>query len=514
MSAPLRPDELLHAFWTQAAGHWAEQARTWQTWLDAGQAGHGAADPWQAMASVQREAWRQWSAGLAAFQAALPRGGAADALVEAAQANQRAALEALSRSTEAMAARLERADPTALARAWQGLAAEVHRDLASLPEKLRPARTEELAGLAAELCTDSPSPAARRYLERFVETLRVKAVQGAEHYVDPARVPVGPTPRERVLEVGSLELYRYRARADEAPTPGRPPLVLIYSIINRPWILDLIPGFSLVAHLLARGLDVYLVEWKPALPGCTDTLDDFIDPWLDRAVARACELSGAPRATVLGYCIGGTLATIHAARFPERVQGLITLATPLVSGGAGILELLVNPAVFPVDEIVAANRGVLPGKVVRHSIMAIKPYLEVLKWKAYYENLHDDRVMALFEPIDRWANDNPDLPGEVFKAFVREVYDGDRLARGQTRIHGEPVDLRRVRCPLLNLVAEDDWIVPRAAAERVAGLLGSRDPRTEVICGPHVGIVMDPRTRPAWDHIADFVHGCAAAVEG
>ena len=507
MTSP-RPDELLEAFWSQTASLWDIQVKSWQKFFEAGQSitdqNAGMPEPMQQWLQAQQQAWQQW--GEALNQAAKPVPGApADPLADAVQANLRSALEVLSRATESMAARLEASDPQALAAIWSGLAAEYQRDLADLPDKLKPARSDELAGIAQELSGTSPSPQARRYLERFVETMRVKATQGAEHYVDPSQVAVAPTPRDLVYEHGSLQLFRYKASAEAIHEPGRPPVLLIYSIINRAWILDLIPGFSVIAHLLERGLDVYLAEWKPAEPGCTDTLDDFIDPWLHGAVGHIQQTSGHERVGLFGYCIGGTIAAIYAARHPETVRSLVTLTTPLVSSGAGVLELLINPALFPLDEIITANRGVVPGKVVRHSIMAIKPYLEVLKWKAYYENLHDDRVMALFEPIDRWANDNPDLPGAVFNSFVNEIYQDDRLARGETRIHGVPVDLGAIKAPLLNLVAEDDWIVPRASAERVASLVGSDDARTEIIPGPHVGIIMDPRTRYAWDLIADHV---------
>ncbi len=514
MTSP-RPDELLEAFWSQTASLWDIQVKSWQQLFEAGQSSldeqvGGMPEPMQQWLAAQQQAWQQWGEALNQMARSTP-GAAPDPLAEAVQANLRSALEVLSRATESMAARMEASDPQALAAIWAGLATEYQRDLADLPDKLKPARSEELAGIAQELSGVSPSPQARRYLERFVETMRVKATQGAEHYVDPSQVTVAPTPRELVYECGSLQLYRYRASAQADHAPGRPPVLLIYSIINRAWILDLIPGFSLIAHLLERGLDVYLTEWKPAQPGCTDTLDDFIDPWLHGAVAHIAQLSGHPRVGLFGYCIGGTLATIYAARHPDRVRSLVTLTTPLVSSGSGVLELLVNPALFPLDEIIAHNRGVVPGKVVRHSIMAIKPYLEVLKWKAYYENLHDDRVMHLFEPIDRWANDNPDLPGEVFRAFVGEIYQHDRLAEGGTLIHGAPVDLGAIRAPLLNLVAEEDWIVPRAAAERVADLVGSENTRTEIIPGPHVGIIMDPRARYAWDLIADHVIEHAAS---
>ena len=501
MSASPSNDELFETFWKQTASLWDMQVKTWQDWVSA-QASAGP-EPMGQWLQAQQQMWDQWSSML---QGSMGQPSMAqDPLGRAVEENLRSALKVLSQSTERMASRLEATNPQALASIWEGLRREYQRDLADLPQKLQPGRLDELTRLARELGTDSPSPQARRYLERFVETMRVKNVQGAEHYVDPGQVAVAPTPRDLVLEVGSLQLFRYRATEDGQHQSGRPPVLLIYSIINRAWILDLVPGFSIIAYLLQQGLDVYLAEWEPAKPGCKDTLDDFIDPWLHGAVGHIQQLSGFERIGLFGYCIGGTLATLYAARFPEEVQSLITLTTPLTSSNSGILELLVNPALFPLDDIIEANQGVVPGKVLRHSIMAIKPYLEVLKWKAYYENLHDDKVMYLFEPIDRWANDNPDLPGEVFRSFVREIYHNDRMANGQTTIHGQPARLDQITCPLLNVVAEDDWIVPRAAAERVTELVGSKDARTEIIPGPHVGIVMDPRARYAWEMMADFV---------
>ncbi|MBT3217513.1 MAG: alpha/beta fold hydrolase [Proteobacteria bacterium] len=504
MSASPSPDELFETFWKQTTSLWDIQVKTWRSWMDIQAA--ASPEPMKQWLQAQQQVWDQWSDMLqGSIGQADPLGRATEPLGRVVEENLRSALKVLSQSTGRMAARLEAANPQALMSIWEGLAREYQRDLAALPQKLKPTRVEDLTRLARELATASPSPEARRYLERFVETMRVKGVQGAEHYVDPSQVAVAPTRRELVLEVGSLQLYRYRAAQDAEHQPGRPPVLLIYSIINRAWILDLVPGFSIIAYLLEQGIDVYLAEWKPAEPGCQDTLDDFVDPWLHSAVGHIQRTSRFERVGLFGYCIGGTLATIYAACHPEVVQSLITLTTPIASSNSGILELLVNPALFPLDEVIETNRGVVPGKVLRHSIMAIKPYLEVLKWKAYYENLDNDQVMYLFEPIDRWANDNPDLPGEVFRSFVHEIYEDDRLAHGQTTIHGKLVDLSQITCPLLNLVAEDDWIVPHAAAMRLSGLVGAEDVRTEVIPGPHVGIVMDPRTRYAWELMANFI---------
>ncbi len=514
-----RPDKLLEEFWKQSSAAWSSSLKAMQEAQQAAMAQfqdqlsqQNAAQfqqSWQrSFEQLQQMQQQAWSSFFAGRPPAPPPIGDADALAQAVTSNFQSALQALQSASQRMAARLEAADPEALQRIWTGLAQEYAKDMAGLPDKFAPARSEELAKIVRELGGQQPGPEAKRYLERFVESLRVKAVQGAEHYVDPKQVQVGGTPRELVLETGSLKLYRYAC--PEGVEGSRPPLLMIYSVINRPWILDLVPGFSIIAHLLSRGIDVYLAEWEPAQPGNSDTLDDYLDPWLRQAVDRIRELSGAPKVHLFGYCIGGTLALMYAALRPDDVQSLIALTTPVTSTGNGILELLVNPALFPLDEIIAAE-GMVPGKTIRAAIIAIKPYLEVLKWKAFYENLHDDRVMYLYYPLDRWANDNPDIPGAVFRSFIEEIYQEDRLASGATRIHDRAVDLAEVSCPVLNLVAEEDWIVPAASAERIAELVGPQQVRNERIPGPHVGIVLDPRTRYVWDMMADFVHNEAPA---
>jgi polyhydroxyalkanoate synthase len=519
------PEEILAEFWKQSSASWEAWLGGWQKALADGQAAwleslrrpamglppQAAAgwDAWRAMGAFGLPTFNPWAPGSAGGAGGDPDAWARQ-LEQAVLANLQASLQAMHRTSERMRERVRASDPQAMERLWNGLLQEYARDLEALPARFAPGRSEDLSRFVRELSAGDPSPEARRYLSRFLESLRVKATLGAEHYVDPgagdgdsARLAaVNPTSRELVLESGSLKLWRY---GDAPHVPGRPPILLVYSIINRAWILDLIPGFSLVRHLLDRGLDVYVVEWEPARPGVTDTLDDYVDPMLRAAVARVRGLAGLAEGApvnLFGWCIGGTLALLYAAAHPEDVRSLVTLTTPVTSTGSGVLELFADERLFPMDEILERH-GMMPGKVVRAGIMAIKPYLEVLKWKHFYENLHDDRVMALFYPLDRWANDNPDLAGPVFRRFIQDVYRDDALVRGRTLIHGRPLDLAAVRCPLLNIVAEDDWIVPVKAADRVVDLVGSARRENLHIPGPHVGIVMDPRTRPAWDRIAD-----------
>jgi polyhydroxyalkanoate synthase len=147
----------------------------------------------------------------------------------------------------------------------------------------------------------------------------------------------------------------------------------------------------------------------------------------------------------------------------------------------------------------------MPAKLIRYTFMALKPYYELLKWKMFIDSLADDRVMGLFLPVDRWANENVDIPGEVFRKFIAEVFHSDRFRQGRTMIHGRPADPRAIVCPLLNLAATRDWIVPVESARVLNDLVGSTEKEFVPIEGAHVGIMIDPRARPLWTKMSDFL---------
>jgi len=310
-----------------------------------------------------------------------------------------------------------------------------------------------------------------------------------------------------VYEHGRIKLYRYLTPEASTTAADAEPVLLVYSVINKPYILDLVPGYSFVEHLLEQGLDVYLIDWGETEPGDRETtLDSYIDPGIRGCVEAIRERTGADKVSLFGHCIGGNLALMYAAQHPEDVARMVILTTPVTAAEGGVVALWTDPDVFPLDAIVDTY-GHMPAKLIRYTFMAIKPYYEVMKFKMFLENLGNDAVMDLFYPVDRWANENVDIPGEVFRKFIAEVFHEERFARGKTRINGRKVDLKAITCPLMNLAATRDWIVPQPSAEVLGELVGSEDNRFVPIDGAHVGIMIDPRSRIHWTTMSDFLGG-------
>ena len=415
--------------------------------------------------------------------------------------------EELRRFTEvpsALSDQLAQGDPERLARLLGTMTREYLADLESLKSGAGQTDLSHLAKALTQVAGGSGDEGAKQLLERFTEAMVVKAKYGMEYYADPDKTPVGQTPRELVHSEGKISLYRYLPGPDAPPRRGDP-VLLVYSVINKPYILDLVPGYSFVEHLLAQGLDVYLVDWGPTEPGDkTTTLDSYIEPGLTGCMAAIRERTGAERVSLFGHCIGGNLALMVAALHPENVGRLVTLTTPMTAAEGGVVSVWTDRDVLPVDAILDTY-GHMPAKLIRYTFIALKPYYEVMKWKLFLEKLGDDPVMSLFYPVDCWANENVDIPGLVFKKFIDEVFHADRFRKGETRINGRRVDLGAIRCPVMNLAATRDWIVPPESATVLKELVGSEDYQYVPIEGAHVGIMIDPRSRPLWTRMSDFL---------
>src|SRR5262249_12035119 len=127
---------------------------------------------------------------------------------------------------------------------------------------------------------------------------------------------VGSTPHSVVWSENKWRLLRFSPRQPRYATP----VLMVPSLINRWYVLDLGPGRSLIEWLVAQGHDVFCIDW--GTPGDEDrylTWDDIAGRYVGRALRIAARYGRSGEAHVLGYCLGGTIAVSYVAAFPERV---------------------------------------------------------------------------------------------------------------------------------------------------------------------------------------------------
>ncbi len=394
-------------------------------------------------------------------------------------------------------------DPQEVVNFWQTLFTEYLRDMEAIPENAKRVDIEHLMNIWKKMATQPWDEETQLYSQRFWESLKVKLKYGVEYYADPESTKVAFTPRELVWKKGKTKLYHYHRAAGQ--NAHSLPVLIVYSLINRPYILDLLPRISLIEYLTNQGMDVYLIEWgEPKYEDREITLDAIIDPGISSIVDFICTRQKVSQVSLLGHCIGGVLALLYAASYPEKVNRLITLTTPITSTEGGIAGVWAN--IMPIDKIIDTF-GNMPAKLIRYSFISLKPYFEVIRLKKFYETLDKtpEKSMQRFYAVDKWVNDNVDVPGEAFRKYITEVYQKDGLRNASITINGQTVDLKSITCPLLNIVANDDWIVTAASASILNDLVGSKEKTLRQIPGHHLSILLDPKSRhEVWPEILDF----------
>ncbi len=302
----------------------------------------------------------------------------------------------------------------------------------------------------------------------------------------------GCSPRDAIFRIEKTVLWRYQPMAADA---GLPPLVICYALVNRPYMMDLQPDRSLIRGLLARGLDVYLIDWGYPDAGDRElALDDYVNRYLGACIDQVRAARGCGAVNLLGVCQGGTMSLCHAALHPERIRNLVTMVTPVDFHTAdNLLSKWVRK--MDVDRMVEVL-GNIPGELLNATFLSLLPLKLSLRKYAGIADLADDpEALANFLRMERWIHDSPDQAGKAFAEFIRWFFQDNRLVRGGLSIGGQAVDPRRIECPLLNIYATQDHLVPPSASRPLAGLTGSRDYTAFEFDGGHIGIYVSRRAQ-------------------
>ena len=306
-----------------------------------------------------------------------------------------------------------------------------------------------------------------------------------------ARPRIAPSPRQTLYREGSASLLHFQPAGADVPAAA-PPVLLVPSLINRWYVLDLRPGASLIEALCAAGLDVYLIDW--GVPGDEDrylTWDEVLAK-LARAVRRTRRAARAERVSLVGYCMGGTLAAIHTALEPDGIAGLVDLLGPVDFAHGGALRRMVDPRWFDADAV--ADAGNVSPFQMQAGFAALRPTLDIGKLVGLIDlAAADPAAREAFAALETWASDNIPFPAAAYRTYLTELYQDNALAAGRHTALGRTVDLAAIRCPVLTIVAERDTICPPSAALAINDLVSSSRRDVLTVPGGHVGAVVGSR---------------------
>jgi polyhydroxyalkanoate synthase len=302
--------------------------------------------------------------------------------------------------------------------------------------------------------------------------------------------PLGATPRETIYAQGTLKLHHFRPVSDSV---YRTPVLIVTSLVNQPYILDLVPGQSMVEYLLEQGFDVYMVEWgRPRREHQHLTLEDHVLDRLPKCVERVLQHSGERQLSVIGYCVGGLLSVLWAAlgasgKSSSSLRNLVCLATPVNSDGLESLKAWMGEHFD--EEQLLAQHGNVPAQWVQNALRALRPLGKLAGAMNLLNQADQDEVVRSNLRMGKWETDNIPFPGGVFRQMVHDFLRGNRLMDGSWQIGGRRVDLGAIRVPFLHLLAQDDHITPYGSSRDLVQRISSADRQELIIKGGHVGLV-------------------------
>jgi polyhydroxyalkanoate synthase len=316
----------------------------------------------------------------------------------------------------------------------------------------------------------------------------------------------GVSPAVTVYEEDRLKLKHYLS--PEKPR-YRTPVVFIYALVNRPYILDLKKGRSVIANFVERGFDTYLVDWGIPTPADRHlTLDDYINGYMVNVLDYLRERTGVDQVNVLGYCMGGTMSAMFTALHPKRVKNLILLAAPIdFSSNDGLLGLWTRPEYFDVDKFVDTF-GNCPPEFLQATFLLLRPVGNLIEKPInFYEHLHEERFLDDFLTTETWLNDNIPVPGEVYRQFVKYLYQQNLLTQNRMPVGKHIVNLQNITCPVLNIMAGKDDLVPCSQGTPFNDLVGSKDRKTILLEGSgHIGLAIGSRAqKEVWPQACQWI---------
>ena len=332
-------------------------------------------------------------------------------------------------------------------------------------------------------------------ITQMTEQYAQKATKIAKSYQTMAginEIDLATAPKDLVWNDGKISLFRYK---NNAKTTIKVPLLIVYALVNKQDMMDLQPDKSVVRKMLALGLDVYIMDWGTITRADRyTTMNDYINGYINGAVEYMKKAHNLPKINLLGVCQGGTFSTIYAAMHPENIKNLVVMVAPIdFSNRDGLLFRWAID--MDVDALVDNGGGIVSGELLNSGFDMLKPLAKIRKYTAIVDSLDDKEKMLNFLRMEKWVANSPDQAGECFRQFIKDMYQGNKLIKGELVLGGEKVSLKNINMPVLNIYAESDHLVPPPCSTPLTEFISSKDTKLYKFAGGHIGVFVGSRSQ-------------------
>jgi polyhydroxyalkanoate synthase len=301
---------------------------------------------------------------------------------------------------------------------------------------------------------------------------------------------IAATPGSVVYENELFQLIQYNPATEKVAAE---PLLYIPPLVNRYYMIDLVPRQSLVKWLVDEGRTVFVISWvNPGAELKDKNVGDYVLDGIVEAIGEVRERTGnAP--DLFSFCLGGTLAAIAlawlAAKGREDDVNSATLIGALVDfSDMRDWSAFVHEAHLGAIEDHIEAQGFADSLELQRLFAAMRA--NDLIWSSVVNHYLLDKPAP---PSDLlyWFEDGARIPAAFLKSYNRELLLENRLKEpAGFRVGDVAIDLAAIATPILVIALKDDHV---SAWEAVYG--GARHLGADFILGGsghNAGIVNPP----------------------
>src|SRR5829696_9084260 len=280
-------------------------------------------------------------------------------------------------------------------------------------------------------------------------------------------IGVGETPNEVLVEKRAYRMLHYQQMVSKT---ARTPILIVYALINRSYVLDLQPDKSWIRSLLSQGFDVYL--------NC----------YIDDCVEAVLKKNKVEKLTLHGYCMGGTMSAMYTALHQEKIRNLAVIA-PVIDGQKDFTVIGNLAKNMDVDKMLQVV-GNLQSEQLYALYVTLKPFKQgINKYLNLLQNVDNEQFVGNFLRLEKWLYDTPPIAGETFRQWISDIYQKNLLVKNEMKLSDKIVDLSTIKVPLLNIIADEDHLVSPQCSAPLNDVVSSTDKRLMRFHTGHVGLI-------------------------
>lgn len=299
-------------------------------------------------------------------------------------------------------------------------------------------------------------------------------------------IETGTTEYEIVKETNLFRLLHYKPIKEQT---YKYPLLIVYALINKSYILDLQPNKSWIKNLLEQGINVYLIDWKsPSKYDKFTTIDDYVNLFIYECIEFVKKIENIDQISLQGYCMGATMSLMYTSLYQKNIRNLITVA-PVVDTDKDKTVIKNIACHMDIDKILMHYEN-FPYELLYACYASLKPFKQgVNKYINLFENLDDECFVQNFLRVEKWLYDTPPIAGETFRQWIKDIYQKNHFSKNKMLIGENIINLSNITVPVLNVVAEGDHLVSPGCSVELNNLISSKDHNLMKFSTGHVGLI-------------------------